>query len=178
MATWKIYRVDDVKLDILKSNPPQLSVTAKGKTRTSGWKDGQLIPRFSHASPPTNGIYEFDFVATMPTGISLPVLTPIIGNYIFQAIPANLTKIIVHSETNSSSANSPASASSVIPKRTAIGYSEKMSFDEAFNNAIHNLPQTDPPYPDYLESIRVTDIGALFGGFPGVSKMYVKIESN
>ncbi len=181
MATGKIYKSEEIKLDILKSNPPKLSITSKGKTRTTGWRDGQLMPRFNLSHPALNGVYEFDFIAQIPTGITLQILTPISANYTLSKIPSDLKKIIVYAEINKTEQSYTPSTS--VPQiqpsiRIATGYSENMNFDEAFSNAIDNLPPSTPPYPDYLESIRVIDTGALFGGIAGISKMYVTIESN
>ena len=65
-----------MKAEILKSNPPQLSVEATGTTRTSGWTNPRLEPRI-YIQPPADGIYVFDFVADRPDGISNPAITPI-----------------------------------------------------------------------------------------------------
>lgn len=181
MATGKIYEVKEIESDILKSNPPQLSITVSGTTRTSGWKFGQLIPRFNKFQPALNGIYEFDFVAQAPTGVTLQVISPISANYILITIPQDLKKVIVYAETNKSEKSFdtiPVIKPLVKESRESTGYSDSMNFDEAFSNAIHNLPPTQPNYPDELESIRVVEIGALFGGIAGISKMYVKIKSN
>lgn len=181
MATGKIYEIKEIKTDILKSNPPQLSITAKGTTRTNGWENGQLIPRFNPSHPAIGGIYEFDFVANVPTGITLQVISPIAANFVLTTIPQDLKKIIVYAETNNlekSFATIPTMHPVVEQLRESTGYSENMNFDEAFSNAIHNLPAKVPSSPDALESIHVVEIGALFGGFAGISKMYVKIQSN
>ena len=60
--------------------------------------------------------------------------------------------------------------------RQATGHSANLSFDEAFRDALENLP--DPggdPVPDELLHVRVDEIGGLFGGFPGFHYLYVKV---
>jgi hypothetical protein len=59
---------------------------------------------------------------------------------------------------------------------TARGYSTAFSFEEAFMNAIHNLPKRKPSHPDELETIEVKKIGAEFGGIVGFNHMFVEVE--
>lgn len=59
----------------------------------------------------------------------------------------------------------------------ATGMSSRLRFDEAFANAIANLPPHTPSHPDELTSITVLETGALFGGFAGFHHLYVKIQS-
>ena len=49
----------------------------------------------------------------------------------------------------------------------ATGFSKTLSFDEAFADAIARLPQITPEHPDTLETVRVAEIGGLFGGIAG-----------
>ncbi|MFO7561473.1 MAG: hypothetical protein R6X02_02420 [Enhygromyxa sp.] len=65
---------------------------------------------------------------------------------------------------------------SIPPPRTAIGYSEAMSFDEAFREAIANLPPTNVGCCDVLETVEVEAIGAEFGGIAGLSRMFVRVR--
>ncbi len=68
-----IYRVTDVQVRELRTSPPRLQITARGRTRTGGWSDPELRgPR-----PRANGVYEFRFVAQPPEGMSTQALTPI-----------------------------------------------------------------------------------------------------
>jgi hypothetical protein len=62
--------------------------------------------------------------------------------------------------------------------REATGYSESFSFDEAFRDAVQNLPPAESAYPDKLVTVEVTSVGALFGGFIGLNKMYVKVRAS
>lgn len=58
----------------------------------------------------------------------------------------------------------------------ATGYSKKRSFDEAFANAIAQLPALEPAHPDTLETVRVVEIGGLFGGIVGFHDLYVRVS--
>lgn len=60
---------------------------------------------------------------------------------------------------------------------TAVGYSDTFSIEEAFKDAIGNLPPGPAPYPDYLASVKIQEIGALYGGFAGYNgKLFVKVS--
>jgi hypothetical protein len=97
----KIFRVDTVALHILKTNPPILVIQATGTVGSTGWKNGKLIP-FIYVRPPADGIYEFDFVADQPTGLTLPVLLPITAEGQWENFPPNLKGIKVYSSSNNS----------------------------------------------------------------------------
>lgn len=59
---------------------------------------------------------------------------------------------------------------------TAIGYSDSFSFEEAFQDAITNLPKRQPSHPDELVRITVTKTGAEMGGIAGFHHLFVEIE--
>ena len=61
-GTAKIYAVDELKVAILETLPPQAILAARGRVTSSGWTNGRLIP-YVYVTPPKDGIYEFDFVA-------------------------------------------------------------------------------------------------------------------
>jgi len=57
----------------------------------------------------------------------------------------------------------------------ATGFSKKLSFDEAFADAISKLPPFEPTHPDTLVTIEVAEIGGLFGGIAGFNDLFVKV---
>jgi hypothetical protein len=57
----------------------------------------------------------------------------------------------------------------------ATGFSGKLSFDEAFANALANLPPVESPVSDALTRIQVLEIGGLFGGIAGFNDLFVRI---
>lgn len=57
----------------------------------------------------------------------------------------------------------------------ATGFSKKLSFDEAFANAVANLPPVKSPVADALIRIEVLEIGGLFGGFAGFNDLFVRV---
>ena len=62
------------------------------------------------------------------------------------------------------------------PADEATGHSRKLSFDEAFAAAIAQLPTLEPNHPDALETVRVVEIGGLFGGMAGLRDLYVRVR--
>lgn len=72
----KVYSVDEVRLDVLESNPPQLVIHARGQVNSSGWTEGHLVP-VHYVQPPPDGIYDVTFVARPPTGIVFWAFQPI-----------------------------------------------------------------------------------------------------
>jgi len=61
--------------------------------------------------------------------------------------------------------------------REAIGYSNKLSFDEAFADALKKLPPPSVKFPDMLETVEVVQIGASFGGIAGFRRLEVRIRA-
>lgn len=61
--------------------------------------------------------------------------------------------------------------------REAIGYSNKLSFDEAFADALRKLPPPSVKFPDMLETVEVVHIGASFGGIAGFHRLEVRIRA-
>jgi len=62
-------------------------------------------------------------------------------------------------------------------KVEGVGYSDSFCFDEAFENAVQNLPKDDNPFPDKLIKITVESIGAELGGIAGFHRMVVRISA-
>jgi hypothetical protein len=57
----------------------------------------------------------------------------------------------------------------------AVGFSKTLSFDEAFAQALANLPPLEPPGADILARIQVVEIGGLFGGIAGFRDLFVRV---
>lgn len=61
--------------------------------------------------------------------------------------------------------------------RESVGYSNKLSFDEAFQDALRKLPPASVKFPDMLETVEVVHIGASFGGIAGFHRLEVRIRA-
>jgi hypothetical protein len=96
----RIYRVDAIELSLNKKNPPELVITARGTCSTPGWQDIQLSI-YEYVTPPADGMQEFDFVGTPPSGIVTQVLTPVSAEYLMPDPPKWLRGVRIHAATNS-----------------------------------------------------------------------------
>ncbi|MCA9689334.1 MAG: hypothetical protein KC636_06965 [Myxococcales bacterium] len=61
--------------------------------------------------------------------------------------------------------------------REAVGYSNKLSFDEAFADALKKLPPPALKFPDMMETVEVVHIGGTFGGIAGYHRLEVRIRA-
>jgi hypothetical protein len=61
--------------------------------------------------------------------------------------------------------------------REATGYSPKLSFDEAFADALAKL-RGEPKHPDELIRCRVVETGAEVGGIAGLRRMFVTVRTD
>lgn len=95
----KIYSVDEVSFGYTASEPPALVVAARGRVPTSGWSNGRLAPRV-YVSPPSDGIWDFDFIAKAPSGIALQVISVIESEPLVLVPPFWVKGVRIHSSTN------------------------------------------------------------------------------
>ena len=58
----------------------------------------------------------------------------------------------------------------------ATGRSKTLSFDEAFADALDQVPPS--PVDDGMTRVKVTEIGGLFGGAAGFRELFVKIQAD
>ena len=173
----KVYEVTSVDFEILKSFPPKLSITAKGKVLSSGWHSAKLVPKDSR-----NGIYEYYFVAEIPIDHPVPGDFEIEANLVIK-YPKDLKKIIVYSQNNHKEVVIEKSISEeainiVDQNRVSKGVSKIYSFDEAFKDAINKLPPDTDTTIDKITKIVVKEIGAEKGGFHGLDQLYILIAAN
>ncbi len=56
----------------------------------------------------------------------------------------------------------------------AVGYSRAFDFNEAFRDAIQKIPV--PPFPDWLATYTVVEIGAEVGGIAGFNHLFVRVR--
>jgi hypothetical protein len=61
--------------------------------------------------------------------------------------------------------------------RESVGYSNKLSFDEAFADALKKLPSPSMKFPDMMETVEVVHIGGTFGGIAGFHRLEVRIRA-
>ena len=71
-----------------------------GVVPTAGWTDPQLVPYY-YMTPPQDGFWAFDFIATPPAGPVPQVATPILGSYVWPDFPVESLKgVVVYGSQN------------------------------------------------------------------------------
>lgn len=99
----RIHKVNIATVSLLKSKPPQLYISALGTASSSGWRNARLIPHI-HIVPPADGIYNLDFEADPPGGISLPVLSPIAVSDVIPTPGWDVKGVRIHGTSGSAEA--------------------------------------------------------------------------
>ena len=62
---------------------------------------------------------------------------------------------------------------------SAIGFSQNYSLDEAFKDALQKLQLVSSPASEAEPSmVDVVSMGAVYGGFSGYSRMFVRVEQS
>ena len=93
----KILAVQEVRISLLKSNPPQLIVSASGLTSSPGWTDARLVPGAAQPSP---GELHLDFVANPPRELAPWVLMVVSANILIPEGVEDLARVVVHASSN------------------------------------------------------------------------------
>lgn len=106
----KVYEIKDVRLTKYRSVPPKLLIEVDAIVPTPGYTDPELV-EYIYVQPPPNGIYDFDFYATPPSGVTPQVLTLISARYLMEPMPGGLKGVEVHASNNSQVALLSASSS-------------------------------------------------------------------
>lgn len=96
----KVYEIKDIRLTVLKTLSPQLAIEVDAIVPTTGYTDPELV-EYIYIHPPLDGVYDFDFYATPPSGPSLDVLSPITAKALMDPVPVDLKGVEVHASNNS-----------------------------------------------------------------------------
>jgi hypothetical protein len=99
----KVMQVDSVSVSFIKTNPPQLKIEATGKVNSGGWTKPELKERI-HIVPPIDGMYEYDFVATPPSGPATQPILSISAETVRRDVPKGMKGVTVFAAKNSKQA--------------------------------------------------------------------------
>lgn len=91
--------------------------------------------------------------------------------------PTPLDQTPVHTRPLTGSEKAGILADIAVRYRESVGYSNKLSFDEAFADALKKLPPASVKFADMLETVEVVHIGASFGGIAGFHRLEVRIRA-
>lgn len=127
---------------------PNLYVAALGEVPTTGWSNIMLLPRV-YVNPPTDGIWDFDFVGS-PAGIAADIVLPVHASYAGHA-PKWVKGVRVHAAQNAQESG-PLRQAKVLEKRP-----DELERKALGRNAI--IERTIAIYDDSFQPI------GLCGGF-------------
>jgi len=71
----------------LQKSPSQLTIVANGEVPTAAWT-GATLRRRVYVTAPVDSIWEYDFVATPPSGMAAQMITPITAQDTWADFPA------------------------------------------------------------------------------------------
>jgi hypothetical protein len=96
-----IREVKRIGLSVTSMAPMKLLIKADGTVSGGGWSNAQLHPRMTFA-PPSDGIYEFDFVASPPApgDMVIQAILPVEASYEMQSVSPDFKGVRVYGETN------------------------------------------------------------------------------
>jgi hypothetical protein len=93
-----VYKITDVKIHILKCNPPKLSISIQGLYNSTGWSFPHLIDHL-YIVEPSDGIWDYSCLALPPTRQTNCIPVPFSFTQIFDTIPGKLCGVRIHSNT-------------------------------------------------------------------------------
>lgn len=94
----KISRINSVDLQVTGADQQNLTITAVGEVPTGGWANGTLV-QYEYVTFPEDGIQEYDFIATPPSGGAITVVSPILAAAV-QDKPKQLRGVKVYAAQN------------------------------------------------------------------------------
>jgi hypothetical protein len=165
---------------------PYILILAEGEVPNPGYEvDIQRSPLLIY--PP-----QFTLLWRQRPGIWPPVVVPYRYGEVFR-YPTDEPRVTVHhadgqdhvetqpvlselAQFEAMVADRPATDTGTPGAAEAVGTSMDLKFDEAFADAVNNLPPYDPPHSDPLENVDVIATGALFGGIAGFHHLFVRVR--
>lgn len=157
----------------------QLVITASGDLPDPGW-DVKI-----EQSPLRIFPAQYNLVRCRRPGIHAQVITPFKVSRTFP-MAESVPEITVHHRDGSDKvavqdcpdtlSGYGHSGSLTAGATTATGRSNNLSFDEAFADAVDQLPPS--PVADGLTRVVVTEISGMFGGFAGFHELAVTVEAS
>ena len=95
-----VREVTDVSISILEKEPPILVVQASGNVPTGGWTNPGLS-RVVYVTEPADGIQDYEFMATPPSGMATDMITPVHAKDSWDNPPDCLKGVRVKAASNS-----------------------------------------------------------------------------
>jgi hypothetical protein len=171
----------EVTVSITDDIPPVLKVSARGQVSLGGWTAPELI-RVRNASPPEDGIQDFEFRAKPPEGAAITVISEISAATEWETVALDapwLRGIRIHGEGDGVKEirldeNQRTQLRSV---RAFVGVSERRSLDEALADALGKLDQamSEGPVADGMANWQMGRVQGTVGGIAGLDELRVTV---
>lgn len=156
---------------------PQILIVAEGKLPSPGFAI-DIVENPRRIFP-----QQFDLVRLTLPGVFAQVVTP----YQYSEavlFPAGRPTVTVHHAEGSDEVEIHDCGPELAAFRAAVsdrgdeatGFSKRLSFDEAFANAVAALPPGTVPIADGIETVVVQETGGLFGGFFPRRELFVRVR--
>jgi hypothetical protein len=99
------YLADVIGVDVVRNpkNPKSVTVTAKGRTETAGWKNIELRPLEPYTQDVT--MLSFTLKGTRPAGLAAQVKTLVSTSIVIDPLPADIKTIRVLANSGTMAAN-------------------------------------------------------------------------
>ena len=153
------------RIAILKRNPPIYLFEVHGMASTSGWTNVRLEPRV-YVMPPEDGIWEFDLVGDQPTGMVLPMLTPV-SAFGMMEWNKDLRGFRVYSATNSIEYEIYSSLAETIDDKAFFEATFEDDDDTVAQAAgvdkVLGFDASDVEFPPALELVETTAMASIAG---------------
>ena len=94
-----VREVTGVSISILEKEPPILVVQAVGNVPTGGWSHPGLS-RVVYIVPPADGIQDYEFMATPPSGPAIEVISEVVAEDSWDNPPDWVKGVRVKAATN------------------------------------------------------------------------------
>ena len=173
METVKVFRAGQLKLEVLKTNPPTLHIAARGENLNNTYQNIRL-ERIVEVAPPADGIYGFSFVGDIPPRVDT-INTRVGAEAKWKSFPTDLKGVKIIAASNELTELISSGEHAEIKVKDASGWtgiSTNFNIEEAFKDAISKA-SNDIPVDHY--KYKIIEIGYEEGGFAQVHNLYVEI---
>ena len=95
----KALTVEKVDACLVRTKINAVIIQVIGTVSSGGWSSPHLSP-WIYITPPPDGIWSFDLVATPPSGVAATVISPIAANAVIPNPPPWLKGVRIHASAN------------------------------------------------------------------------------
>ncbi len=173
--------ITEVSLHVTDTLPPVLEIRVKGKVGLGAYSNPRLKRIFLPVAP-ADGIQDFDFTATPPSGAAITVISEITASELWDSVVLDAPWLKgIRVRGRGTGVKEFQLADDQIARlrgvRAFIGVSESRSLDEAVRNGLSRLDQamSEGPVADGMVNWQMGSVSGTVGGFAGIDELKVII---